>query len=179
MSDVVIEPTNVQTGAEVEAAGAPDVPAAGDGGDGSDAPAEGGELAPLKGGRIVDCIIEAVTFTMVIVRLGIAAAAMLLLSQAVDGAYGYVEGCASTVDGLADIAASLNVDDTVTGAHHDAAGVMRETLALADALSSEAQEMSTEFNNAASGHEGDYGDVNEAMQTGDADVAEREYYSNR
>lgn len=170
-----IEPTNVQTGAEVTASGAPDLPAPGEGSDADG----GGEVTPLNGGRIVDVIADALTFMLVIARLGIAAVAMRMLSQAVKGAYSYVEDCATTVDGLADVAASLAVDDSVTSSHHDAAATMRESLALADALASEAAEMSTEFDNAARDHESDYGDVNEAMQSGTADVAEREWYSNR
>ncbi|GAA2417908.1 hypothetical protein ACFPFX_04710 [Streptomyces mauvecolor] len=171
-----VEPTSVQTGAEVAASGAPDLPAPGEG---LDAPDSGGDLPVLHGGRIVDVIADALTFTLVIARLALAATAMRLLSQAVKGAYAYVEDCAQTVDGLADVAAALAVDDSVTSAHHDAAAVMRESLELADALSAEAAEMSTEFDNAARDHESDYGDVNEAMQTGPYDVAEREYYSNR
>ncbi|MGV9342868.1 hypothetical protein [Streptomyces sp. NPDC003688] len=171
-----IEPTNVQTSSEVTASGASDLPAPGEGTDASNG---GGELAPLRGGRIVDVIVNALTFTLVIARLGIAAAAMRLLSEAVNGAYSYVEDCAKTVDGLADVAASLAVDDSVTSAHHDAAATMRESLALADALAEEAAEMSTEFDNAARDHASDYGDVNEAMQSGTAAVAEREWYSNR
>ncbi|MFI9311571.1 hypothetical protein [Streptomyces triculaminicus] len=168
-----IEPTNVQSSAEVTAAGAPDLPVPGEG---MDVPAD---LPAERSGRIVDVIADAMTFTLVIARLGIAAAAMRLLSQSVKGAYSYVEDCAKTVDGLADLAASLAVDDSVTSSHHDAAAVMRESLELADALSAEAAEMSTEFDNAARDHESDYGDVNEAMQAGPYDVAEREWYSNR
>ncbi|MEV5982835.1 hypothetical protein [Streptomyces sp. NPDC052114] len=172
----VIEPTNVQTAAEVEASDAPDLP---EPGDGTDAPAEGAELEPLHGGRIVDVIADALTFMLVISRLSVAAIAMRGLSQAVNGAYSYVEDCATSVDGLADVAASLAVDDSVTAAHHDAAATMRGSLELADALSAEAAEMATEFDNAARDHESDYGDVNEAMQAGPYDVAEREWYSNR
>ncbi|MEU6175842.1 hypothetical protein ABZ832_28535 [Streptantibioticus parmotrematis] len=178
MSDSeAIEPTNVQTGAEVAAGGGPDLPAPV--GEDTDAPADGGDLPVLSGGRIVDVIADALTFTLVVARLAIAATAMRMLSQAVKGAYSYVEGCAKQVDHLADVAASLAVDDTVTSSHHDAAGVMRESLDLADALSDEAAEMSTEFDNAARDHEADYGTVNEAMQSGPYDVAEREWYSNR
>ncbi|MFI6689107.1 hypothetical protein [Streptomyces sp. NPDC050485] len=168
-----IEPTNVQSGAEVAASGASDLPVPGEG---MDAPAD---LPAERSGRIVDVIADAMTFMLVIARLGIAAVAMRLLSQAVKGAYSYVEDCAKTVDGLADVAASLAVDDSVTSSHHDAAATMRESLALADALAAEAAEMSTEFDNAARDHESDYGDVNEAMQAGPYDVAEREWYSNR
>jgi len=170
-----IEPTNVQSSSEVAASGASDLPAPGEGSDADG----GGDLPVLSGGRIVDVIADALTFMLVIARLGIAAVAMRLLSQAVKGAYSYVEDCAQTVDGLADVAASLAVDDSVTSSHHDAAATMRESLALADALAAEAAEMSTEFDNAARDHESDYGDVNEAMQSGTADVAEREWYSNR
>jgi hypothetical protein len=172
----VVEPTSVQSGAEVEASGGPGLPAPGEG---TDAPADGGDLPVLRSGRIVDVIADAVTFTLVIARLAIAAVAMRMLSQAVKGAYSYVEGCAKQVDHLADVAATLAVDDAVTSAHHDAAGVMRDSLALADALAEEAAEMSTEFDNAARDHEADYGTVNEAMQSGPYDVAEREWYSNR
>ncbi|MCZ0204700.1 hypothetical protein OZK63_04640 [Streptomyces sp. UMAF16] len=168
-----IEPTSVQTGAEVAAAGASDLPASGEG---MDAPAD---LPAERSGRIVDVIADALTFMLVIARLGIAATAMRLLSQAVNGAYSYVEDCAQTVDGLADLAATLAVDDSVTSSHHDAAATMRASLELADALSAEAAEMATEFDNAARDHESDYGDVNEAMQAGPYDVAEREWYSNR
>ena len=168
-----IEPTNVQSSAEVTASGASDLPAPGEG---MDAPAD---LPAERSGRIVDVIADAMTFILVIARLGVAAVAMRLLSQAVKGAYSYVEDCARTVDGLADVAASLAVDDSVTASHHDAAAMMRGSLALADALSAEAAEMSTEFDNAARDHESDYGDVNEAMQSGPYDVAEREWYSNR
>ncbi|MEW2467889.1 hypothetical protein AB0919_23135 [Streptomyces sp. NPDC046994] len=171
-----VEPASVQSGAEVQASGAPDLPVPGQE---SDAPADGGDLPALRSGRIVDVIADAITFTLVIARLAIAAAAMRMLSQAVKGAYSYVEGCAKQVDHLADVAATLAVDDAVTSAHHDAAGVMRESLALADALASEAAEMSTEFDNAARDHESDYGTVNEQMQTGPYNVAEREWYSNR
>lgn len=178
-----IEPTAVQTGSEVEASGSPDLPAP----NGQDiAPAvppaddsAGGDLPVLRSGRIIDVIADAMTFTLVLTRLAIAATAMRMLSQAVKGAYSYVEGCAKQVDHLADIAASLAVDDAVTSSHHDAAGVMRESLALADALSSEAAEMATEFDHAAHDHESDYGTVNEAMQAGPYDIAEREWYSNR
>lgn len=172
-SSGAIEPTNVQSSAEVAASGAPDLPAPADG---MDAPAD---LPAERSGRIVDVIADAMTFMLVIARLGVAAVAMRRLSQAVKGAYSYVEDCAKTVDGLADVAASLAVDDSVTSSHHDAAATMRESLELADALSAEAAEMATEFDNAARDHESDYGDVNEAMQVGPYDVAEREWYSNR
>ncbi|MGW2416037.1 hypothetical protein ACWCV5_28255 [Streptomyces tubercidicus] len=169
-----IEGTVLVKGSEIDAvddAGLPDLP--------GDAPADGAEIEPHRGGRIADVIGDAFTFLIVISRLALAAVAMRCLSEAVKGAYDYVEDCARTVDNLADIAASLHVDASVTSAHHDAAAVMRETLAEAESLSSEAAEMATEFDNAAHGHEDDYGTVNEAMQTGDADVADREYYSNR
>lgn len=173
---VEVEPTSVQTGAEVAASGAPDLPSPGEG---TDAPDDSGELPVLRGGRIVDVVADAITFTLVIARLALAATAMRLLSHAVKGAYAYVEGCAKTVDGLADVAASLEVDDSVTSSHHDAAATMRYSLALADTLASEAEEMSTEFKNAAREHEADYGDVNEAMQAGPYAIARREWYSNR
>ncbi|WP_432010450.1 hypothetical protein [Streptomyces cucumeris] len=131
------------------------------------------------GGRIADVIGDGVTFTIVTARLTAASAAMADLSQAVTGAYDYVEGCATSVDRLADTAASLNVDADVIAAHRDAAAVMRSVLDEAEGLATEAAEMSGDFRQAADGHEADYGPVAAAMQTGDAEVADRTYYSNR
>ncbi|MEU5104114.1 hypothetical protein AB0H07_17750 [Streptomyces sp. NPDC021354] len=131
------------------------------------------------GGRIADLIGDGVTFTIVTARLTAASVAMAALSQAVRGAYDYVEGCATSVDRMADTAASLHVDGDVIAAHRDAAAVMRSVLAEAEALANEAAEMAGDFRQAADGHEADYGPVAAAMQTGDADVADRTYYSNR
>ena len=131
------------------------------------------------GGRIADLIGDGVTFTIVTARLTAASIAMAALSHSVKGAYDYVEGCAKSVDRLADKAASLHVDADVVAAHHDAAAVMRSVLAEAAALAEATAEMSGQFRQAADGHEADYGPVDAAMKTGGAAVADREYYSNR
>ncbi|MFC5170644.1 hypothetical protein [Streptomyces mutomycini] len=131
------------------------------------------------GSKVADTLTDGVTFTIIAVRLAAASVAMLALSEAVRGAYNYIEGCARSVDNLADTAAGLGVDDVVTGAHRDAAGIMRGVLAAAEDLSTEAAEMGRDFQNAKEGHEADYGPVHEAMTTKPGAVADRTYYSNR
>ncbi|MEU1216640.1 hypothetical protein ABZ424_30420 [Streptomyces sp. NPDC005790] len=131
------------------------------------------------GSKVADTISDGVTFTIIAVRLTAASVAMFSLSEAVRGAYNYIEGCARSVDNLADTAAGLGVDDAVVGAHRDAATIMRGVLAAAEALSTEAAEMSRDFQSAKEGHEADYGPVHEAMTTKPGAVADRTYYSNR
>jgi hypothetical protein len=131
------------------------------------------------GAKVADTIADGVTYTIVTARLAAASAAMLSLSQAVRGAYNYVEGCAKSVDNLADTASGLHVDSAVTSAHHDAAAVMRGVLADAEALATEAAEMARDFDSAKADHEADYGPVHEAMTTKPGAVADRTYYSNR
>jgi hypothetical protein len=136
------------------------------------------ELAKV-GGKVADVIADGVTYTIVTARLATASAAMLALSESVRGAYNYVEGCAKSVDNLAETAAGLGVDTAVTSAHRDAAAVMRGVLADAEALATEAAEMARDFQQASGDHEADYGPVHEAMTSKPGAVADRTYYSNR
>lgn len=131
------------------------------------------------GARIADFITDGVTYAIVTVRLAAASVAMLSLSEAVRGAYNYVEGCAKSVDNLADTAASLGVDTDVTSAHYDAATLMRGVLADAEDLAAEAEEMARDFQSAKEDHEADYGPVHEAMTNKPGDEADRTYYGNR
>ncbi|PJE97149.1 hypothetical protein CUT44_14305 [Streptomyces carminius] len=131
------------------------------------------------GDKVADTLSDGVTFTVVVARLAFASASMLSLSEAVCGAYNYIEGCAKSVDHLADTAAGLNVDPAVTSVHHDAAAVMRGVLADAEALATEAAEMASDFQTAQEEHEADYGPVHEAMTAKPGAVADRTYYSNR
>ena len=131
------------------------------------------------GSKVADTITDGVTFTIIAVRLAAASVAMLALSEAVRGAYNYIEGCARSVDNLADTAAGLGVDDAVVSAHRDATVIMRGVLAAAEDLSTEAAEMVRDFQNAKEGHEADYGPVHEAMTTKPGARADRTYYSNR
>ncbi|MFK4694228.1 hypothetical protein [Streptomyces pristinaespiralis] len=131
------------------------------------------------GAKVADIISDDVTFTIVSARLAAASVAMLSLSEAVNGAYNYIEGCAKTVENIADITSGLGVDDAVVSAHQDAAAVARGVLAAAEDLSTEAAEMARDFQNAKGGHEADYGPVHEAMTNKPGAVADRTYYSNR
>jgi hypothetical protein len=131
------------------------------------------------GDKVADTLIDGLTYTVIVVRLASASMSMMQLSQAVRGAYNYVEGCAKAVDNLADTASSLGGDDAVTSAHRDAATVMRGVLADAEALATEAEQMASDFQAAKSEHEDDYGPVHEAMTTKPGAVADRTYYSNR
>lgn len=131
------------------------------------------------GGKVADTLIDGVTYTIIVVRLAAASMAMLSLSEAVRGAFNYVEGCAKSVEHLADTASGLNVDPAVVSAHQDAATVMRGVLADAEDLSTEAAEMASDFRTAKDEHEADYGPVHEAMTNKPGQIADRTYYSNR
>ncbi|MEU2757328.1 hypothetical protein [Streptomyces albidoflavus] len=131
------------------------------------------------GERAIGALADGVTYTVLMVRLGAAALAMRSLSESVKGAYDYVEGCAKSVDHLAETAAGLGVDDAVVSAHRDAAVVMRGVLADAEDLATEAAEMGTDFETAKAEHEADYGPVHEAMVNKPGAIADRAYYSNR
>lgn len=133
------------------------------------------ELSRL-GSRVVELFSDGVTYTVAMAKLGLASAAMLALSEAVRGAYNYVEDCAQSVDRLADTASTLWVEGAVVSAHRDAAVMMRGVLADAESLADEAEAMAADFQHAKQGHEADYGPVAELMAGKDTD---RTYYSNR
>ncbi|QUI36324.1 hypothetical protein H9W91_35785 (plasmid) [Streptomyces alfalfae] len=128
------------------------------------------------GTKVVELVSDGITYTVATAKLGMASVAMLALSEAVRGAYDYVEDCARSVEMLADTASSLWVQGDVVDAHRDAAAVMRGVLADAESLANEAAEMSADFKSAKEEHEADYGPVAELMAGKDTD---RTYYSNR
>ncbi|MCI3276279.1 hypothetical protein [Streptomyces cylindrosporus] len=140
------------------------------------------ELVPRPRGVLAtttEYIGEAVRYTVLLTQLAAAGVALGLLSEAVRSAYRYVEGCAASVDRLADKAASLHVDGDVVAAHYDAASVMRSVLEEADAMAEAASDLSVMFQQTADAHRADYGPVADAMNSKDGQVADREYYSNR
>ncbi|MGW3297645.1 hypothetical protein ACWC9S_27130 [Streptomyces xiamenensis] len=143
-----------------------------------------GEIARRTGGAIAragEVLAEGLRYGLLTAQLGAAALAVRNLSASVRGAYDYVEGCAESVDRLADKAAALKVDDLTTSEHHDAAAVMRSVLEEAEAMAEAAKDLAAGFEDARSGHEGDYGPVVEAAQNmpDGIEMAEREFYSNR
>lgn len=128
-----------------------------------------------------DVAVEGVRYGVLLVQLGAAAGAVRALSGSVRDAYTYVEGCAESVDRLADKAAALGVDGLTTGEHHDAAVVMRSVLEEAEAMAEDAAELAVMFEATAAAHEADYGPVAEAaanMPDG-IEMADRQFYSNR
>ncbi|MFJ2589735.1 hypothetical protein [Streptomyces sp. NPDC087538] len=131
------------------------------------------------GSKVVELFVDGVTYTVATAKLGLASMAMLALSEAVRGAYNYVEDCAKSVDTLADTASAMWVSGAVVDAHRDAAGVMRGVLADAESLANEAEEMAGDFRAAKDGHEADYGPVHDAIVNKPGELATREYYSNR
>ncbi|WP_327332889.1 hypothetical protein [Streptomyces anulatus] len=128
------------------------------------------------GSKVVELFADGITYTIATAKLGAASIAMFALSEAVRGAYNYVDDCARSVDTLADTASTLWVEGDVVNAHRDAAGVMRGVLADAESLANEAAEMAADFKLAKEGHEADYGPVAELMAGKPTD---RSYYSNR
>ncbi|WP_330335775.1 hypothetical protein OHS33_39715 (plasmid) [Streptomyces sp. NBC_00536] len=133
------------------------------------------DLATM-GSKVVDLFHDGITYTVVTAKLGMASIGMLRLSEAVRGAYNYVEGCAASVDNLADMASTLWVEGAVVNAHRDAAAIMRGVLADAESLANEAAEMASDFTSAKEDHEADYGPIAHELAGKDTD---RTYYSNR
>ncbi|MEV6133199.1 hypothetical protein AB0M05_41475 [Streptomyces violaceusniger] len=121
---------------------------------------------------------DALRFSVLLVQLGLAALAMAKLSHAVNGAYKYVEGCADSVDRLAEKCAGLGVDTDTVAEHHEAAAIMRSVLEEADELAAAAADLSTAFEATAEAHEADYGSVAERAQSMDVDMADRTFYAN-
>ncbi|MFF4120127.1 hypothetical protein ACFY0P_42740 [Streptomyces sp. NPDC001714] len=140
------------------------------------------DLVPRPKGVLAitaEVIGEGVRYGILLVQLTAAGVALGYLSEAVRSAYRYVEGCAASVDRLADKAASLHVDGDVVAAHRDAAAVMRSVLEEADAMAEAASDLSVMFQETADAHRADYGPVADAMNSKEGQVADREYYSNR
>jgi hypothetical protein len=136
----------------------------------------GGVVATVAG-----VIADGVRYVVLLAQLTAAAVAVRNLSSAVRGAYTYVEGCAGSVDRLADKAAALNVDALTVGEHHDAAAVMRSVLEEAEAMAENAADLSVMFDQTAAAHEADYGQVVEAANSmpDGVEMADRQFYSNR
>lgn len=143
------------------------------------------DLEPHSGGGILaatgSVLVKAVRYTVVIAQLTAAGLALRGLSEQVRRTYEYVEGCAKSVDRLAEQMAVLSVDRDTVAEHHEAAAVMRSVREEAEAMAAEAEDLAVLFHQAADGHEGDYGTVAEAANSmpGGIDMAEAEFYSNR
>jgi hypothetical protein len=127
-------------------------------------------------GGVID---TAVRYAIVIGQLTMASIKLRGLSEQVRGTYRYVEGCANSVDRLAEQMAGLTVDRDTVGEHHQAAAVMRGVLAEAEAMAADTEDLSLMFEQAAAAHEADYGPVADAIHNMPVPMAEAEFYSNR
>lgn len=140
------------------------------------------DLVPRTAGVIQaagSVIANGVRYGVVLVQLTTAGAQLAHVSAQVRATYKYVEDCSASVDRLADQAAALNVDKDTVGEHRDAATTMRSVLEEAEAMAVELDELSTLFEQAAEAHQADYGSVAAAADAMDAEMADREFYSNR
>lgn len=120
-----------------------------------------------------------VRYGIVIVQLAVAGVRLRGLSEQVRGTYRYVEGCAASVDRLADQMAGLTVDRDTVGEHHQAAAIMRGVLADADAMASAVEDLALLFDQASAAHQADYGSVAETVRAMPVPMADAEFYSNR
>ncbi|MFK0113964.1 hypothetical protein [Streptomyces sp. NPDC091217] len=184
-----LEPTSPDTPAPVPAP-VPDAPAAapaatGDGGGGgglqkAGAAAAGAASAAGTAIAATGAVLGmAVRYGIVIAQLAAAGAKLRGLSEQVRSTYEYVEGCAGSVDDLADQMSGLRVDRDTVSEHHEAASVMRSVLADAEAMAAATEDLASLFDQAAAEHEADYGPVTQAFQSMSVDPAESEFYSNR
>ncbi|MFD8078192.1 hypothetical protein ACFV3E_36695 [Streptomyces sp. NPDC059718] len=123
-------------------------------------------------------LVEGVRYTVLLTQLTAASVALRGLSETVRSAYQYVEACGEQVNGIADLAAQLDVDELTTGEHRDAATMMRTVLEDAEAMASEVEEMSTLFQETADAHAAEYGPVVDSKHRMPVDMANRIFYSN-
>ncbi|MET8624708.1 hypothetical protein ABZW30_13280 [Kitasatospora sp. NPDC004669] len=144
-------------------------------------PAPGAEVASTGGALASagEVIHDAVSYGIVVAQLAIAAVRLAYLSEKVTGTYEYVEGCAESVQRLADQAAGMNVDRDTVAEHRDAAAVMLSVLDEAEAMATATAELSTLFQQTADAHEADYGPVDDAIAAKEGEMADREFYANR
>ncbi|MET8686320.1 hypothetical protein ABZV77_19100 [Streptomyces sp. NPDC004732] len=122
---------------------------------------------------------EGVRYGVVIAQLTAAGVRLRGMSEQVRATYRYVEGCSTSVDRLADQMAELDVDSDTVTEHHEAAGVMRSVLEDAEAMAAATEDLSALFDEAAAGHEGDYGPVADTANNMPVPMAQAEFYSNR
>ncbi|MER5353429.1 hypothetical protein ABT093_24225 [Kitasatospora sp. NPDC002551] len=128
---------------------------------------------------VVEVFFDAVNYGIVVAQLAIASVRLAYLSEKVTGTYKYVEGCAASVQRLADQAAAMNVDRDTVAEHRDAATVMLSVLEEAEAMAAATADLSTLFQATADAHEADYGPVDEAIAAKEGEMADREFYANR
>ncbi|CNF62713.1 Uncharacterised protein [Mycobacterium tuberculosis] len=122
---------------------------------------------------------DAVSFTLMVAEMGVAAVRLAGLSENVRSTYRYIERCARGVDRLAEQMAALTVDTDTVAEHHQAAAVMRQVLAEAESMAAHLEDLSTLFNYTADAHRGDYGTVADAAGAMATPMADAEFYSNR
>jgi hypothetical protein len=144
----------------------------------------GGGVAGVAGaviGAAGAAVTMIVRYGIVLAQLTAAGAKLRGLSEQVRSTYTYVEGCARSVDRLADQMASLTVDTGTVGEHHEAAGVMRSVLEEAEAMAAATEDLAALFEQTADAHQADYGTVAEAAQNmpDGIDMADAQFYSNR
>ncbi|GAA0970584.1 MULTISPECIES: hypothetical protein [Actinocorallia] len=120
-----------------------------------------------------------VRFTLLVAELATAGAKLAGLSETVRGTYRYVEGCAESVERLADQMAALSVDADTVAEHREAAAVMRAALDIADAMAAGCEDLAALFAQASEAHQADYGSVAEAAQALTVPMADAQFYSNR
>ena len=140
------------------------------------------ELERTNGGAVADSggVLETVVRYGIVIA-GLAAAGIRLsgLSEQVRSTYRYVDGCAASVDRLAEQMAGLTVDRDTVGEHHQAAAVMRAVLADAEAMAAGVEDLALLFGQASAAHQADYGPVTEAACSMPVPMADAQFYSNR
>ncbi|MFI6513641.1 hypothetical protein ACIBCT_39060 [Streptosporangium sp. NPDC050855] len=132
--------------------------------------------AVADSGGVLETVVR---YGIVIAQLAAAGIRLAGLSEQVRATYRYVEGCATSVDRLAEQMAGLTVDRDTVGEHHQAATVMRAVLADADAMAAAVEDLATLFGQTAAAHEADYGSVASAATAMPVPMADAQFYSNR
>lgn len=132
-----------------------------------------------SGGGFVSAVAYGIQFTVMVAKLASAGLSLRGVGNRVRETYAYIGDCARTVDNLADLAAKLSVDPDTIGEHRDAATVMRRSLARAQRMANNVDEMAVLFEQAKAAHQADYGPVNDVATSMPVDMANRNFYRNR
>lgn len=140
------------------------------------------ELERVDGGAVADTggVLETVVrYGVVIAQLAAAGIRLSGLSEQVRSTYRYVEGCAASVDRLAEQMAGMTVDRDTVGEHHQAAAIMRAVLDDAEAMAAGVEDLALLFGQTADAHRADYGPVADAVHAMPVEMADAQFYSNR
>ncbi|WP_030200660.1 hypothetical protein [Streptomyces sp. NRRL S-87] len=137
--------------------------------------------AAEKMGISITAMLEIFTYLRLVAQLAKAGRSLRGVGARVRETYEYVADCARSVDHQVALAAHLEVDTNTLAEHQQAAQAMRNALAAARRMATNAEEMAVLFAQAEAAHRTDYGAIAEraANMPGGIEMANRNFYRSR